>query len=95
MTPEKAWESGDECAWEWKCTRTASMWVRQMENGERQGKGSHPQWSLLKSLGLPGGSAVRNPPANTGDLDALSDLGGSRRLQSSTACAPQLPSLRA
>lgn len=78
MTQEKAWEGGDECTWEWKCMRTASTWVRQMENGERQGKGSHPEWSLLKSRGLPGGSAVRNPPANAGDLDALSDLGGSR-----------------
>ena len=53
-----------------------------MENGEGQGKGSHPEWFLLNH------SVVKNPPANAGDMGAISDLGRSHVLQSSKACAP-------
>ena len=48
-----------------------------------------------KSLGVggfPGGSVVKNPPANAGDMG--SSPGRSHMLRSNKACAPQLLSLR-
>ena len=32
--------------------------------------------------GFPGGSVVKNPPANTGDTGSIPDLGGSHMLKS-------------
>ena len=37
--------------------------------------------------GFPGGSVVKNPPANAGDTSLLPDLGRSHMLQSNSACA--------
>ena len=37
--------------------------------------------------GFPGGSVVKNPPANAGDMSLLPDLGRSHMLQSNSACA--------
>ena len=43
--------------------------------------------------GFPGGSGVKNLPANTGNTGAIPDLGRSQRSWSNWACAPQLFSL--
>ena len=48
--------------------------------------------SFKKIKGFPGGPAVRNPPANTGNTASVL-LEGSHMLQSSQAHAPQLLSL--
>ena len=40
--------------------------------------------------GFPGGSAVKNPPANAGDMGSISGPGRSHMPQSSEAHAPQL-----
>ena len=34
-------------------------------------------YHALLSRGFPGGSVVKNPPANAGDLDSMPELGGS------------------
>ena len=34
-------------------------------------------------MGSPGGSVVRNPPANAGDMSSIPDLGRSHMLQNS------------
>ena len=39
--------------------------------------------------GLPGGSVVKNPPANAGDTDSIPDVGRSHRPQSNEAHAPE------
>ena len=44
---------------------------------------------------LSGGSAVKNPPDNAGDMGSIPDPGRSQRPQSSQACVPQLVSLGA
>ena len=41
-------------------------------------------------MGLPGGLAVKNPPANTGDTGLIPGLGRSHMLQSSCAHTPHL-----
>ena len=46
------------------------------------------------SWGFPGGSVVKNPPANAGDMGSISDPGRSHMLWSNRAHAPQLLSLR-
>ena len=43
--------------------------------------------------GYPGGSVVKNPPANAGDTGWIPRPGRSHMPWSSQACAPQLPSL--
>ena len=42
---------------------------------------------------FPGGTVVKNPPANAGDKGLSSGLGRSHMLWSNWACAPQLPSV--
>ena len=44
--------------------------------------------------GFPGGSVLKNPPANTGDTGSIPDPGRSHMLRSNYAPAPQLLSLR-
>ena len=44
-------------------------------------------------LGFPGGSVVKNPPANAGVTGSIPDPGRSHMPRSSEACAPQLLSL--
>ena len=41
-------------------------------------------------LDFPGGSVVKNPPANAADMGSSPGLGGSHMLQSNYACAPQV-----
>ena len=41
-------------------------------------------------VGLPGGSGIKNPPANAGNASSIPDLGRSRMLQSNKAHVPQL-----
>jgi len=48
---------------------------------------------ILFILGFPGGSVVKNPPANIGDMGSIPDLGGSLMPQSNWAHAPQPLSL--
>ena len=48
---------------------------------------------ILFTLGFPGGSVVKNTPANVGDMGSIPDLGRSRVPQSNWAHAPQLLSL--
>ena len=36
--------------------------------------------SIESNLGFPGGSVVKNPPANAGDMDSISWTGKSRSL---------------
>ena len=43
--------------------------------------------------GFPGGTVVKNPPANAGDTGSSPGLGRSHMPQSNEACAPQLLSL--
>ena len=43
-------------------------------------------WKLVK--GFPSGSAVKNPPANTGDVGSIPDQGRSHIAQSSQAHVP-------
>ena len=43
--------------------------------------------------GFPGGSVVKNPPANVGDTGSIPDLGRSHMMQSNQAHEPQLLSL--
>ena len=50
--------------------------------------------SRKKSGDFPGGTVVKNPPANAGDMGFIPGLGRSHMLQSNKACAPQLLSLR-
>ena len=45
-------------------------------------------------LGFPGGSVIRNPPANVGDMGSVPDLRRSHVRHSNQACVPQLLSLR-
>ena len=45
------------------------------------------------TAGFPGGSVVKNPPANAGNMGSIPDLGGSHVPQSNSAPAPQLLSL--
>ena len=40
-------------------------------------------------LGFPGGSVVKNTPANTGDTDSILGPGRSHMPQNNQACAPQ------
>jgi len=51
------------------------------------------QKSKTKCAGFPGGSVVKNPPANAGDVGSVPDPGGSHVLQSNYACVPQPASL--
>ena len=44
--------------------------------------------------GFPGGTVVKNPPANAGDTGSSPGLGGSHMPQSNEAHAPQLLSPR-
>ena len=46
-----------------------------------------------KGRGFPGGSVVKNSPANAGDLGLILDLGRSRMPHSNQASAAQLLSL--
>ena len=50
---------------------------------------------ILKNLilGFPGGSVVKNPPANAGDLGSIPYRGRSHKLQNIKAPVPQLLSL--
>ena len=43
---------------------------------------------------FPGGTVVKNPPANAGDMGSSPGPGRSHMPQSNKACAPQLLSLR-
>ena len=43
--------------------------------------------------GLPGGSVVKNPPANARDMGSITDLGRSHMPQSNKAHVPQLLNL--
>ena len=43
---------------------------------------------------FPGGTVVKNPPANAGDMGSIPGPGRSHMLQSNWTCAPQLLSLR-
>ena len=45
--------------------------------------------------GFPGGTVVKNPPANAGDTGSIPGPGRSHMPQSNEACAPQLLSLQA
>ena len=45
------------------------------------------------SEGFPGGSMVKNPPANAGDTGLILGLGRFHMTQNNSACAPQLLSL--
>ena len=52
-------------------------------------------WAELKGFqeflwGFPGGSVVKNPPANAGDMDLIPGLGRSHMPRSIQAHAPQL-----
>ena len=49
--------------------------------------------NIQKSWDFPGGTVVKNPPANEGDTGSTPGLGRSHMLWSNYACAPQLPSL--
>ena len=49
----------------------------------------------INCRGFPGGSVVKNLPANAGDMGSVSDVGGSHMLQSNKAPVPQLLSLHA
>ena len=51
-----------------------------------------PLYEIYYVLGFPGGSVVKNPPWNTGDIGSLPGPGRSHMSQSNSACAP-LPSL--
>ena len=44
--------------------------------------------SKLNEGGFPGGSGVKNPPANAGDVGLIPDPGRSHMLRSSQACGP-------
>ena len=48
----------------------------------------------LISWDFPGGSVVKNPPANAGDTGSIPGLGRSHMPRSNQARAPQLLSLR-
>ena len=48
----------------------------------------------MSYLGFPGGTMVKNPPANAGDMGLIPGLGRSHMLQSNWTHAPQLLSLR-
>ena len=50
-------------------------------------------YSELHGRGFPGGSVVKNPPANAGDMDPIPGLGRFHRPTSNEACALQLLSL--
>ena len=39
--------------------------------------------NMVYILGIPGGSVVKNPPANAGDLGSMPGLGRSHMLQNS------------
>jgi len=54
--------------------------------GQREKKKPHKR-------GFPGGSVVKNLPANAGDVGSIPDPGRFHVLQSNYACAPQLLSL--
>ena len=41
-------------------------------------------------MGFPGGSVVKNPPANAGNMGLIPGLGRSLRPRSNKACVPQL-----
>ena len=47
----------------------------------------------LQQQGFPGGSVVKNPPANAGDMGSIPDPGRSHMPQSNRASAPPLLSL--
>ena len=49
-------------------------------------------YALKNGQGFPGGSVVKSPPANGGDIGSVSGLGGSCMPQSSWVHAPQLSS---
>ena len=44
---------------------------------------------------FPGGAAVKNPPANAGNMGSIPGLGRSHMPRSNSACVPQLLNLRA
>ena len=52
-----------------------------------------PNFKKKKRKGFPGGSVVKNPPANARDTGLIPDLGRSPMLWSNKACAPQPLSL--
>ena len=45
---------------------------------------------MIHMRGFPGGSVVKNPPANARDTGLIPDPGRSHMPQSSQACVPQL-----
>ena len=47
----------------------------------------------VQALCFPGGSVVKSPPAEVGDVGSIPDLGRSHVPQSTKARAPKLPSL--
>lgn len=51
--------------------------------------------SIRKSgdAGIPGGSVVKNMPANASDMDSIHDLGWSHKPWSNEACEPEVQSL--
>ena len=51
--------------------------------------------NCIKIEGFPGGSVVKNPPANAGDTGSIPGPGGSHMPWSSSAPVPQLLSPRA
>lgn len=51
-----------------------------------------PSYSPEQEHGFPGGSGVKNSPANGGDTGSTRDPGGSHVLRSDWAHAPQVPS---
>ena len=50
-------------------------------------------WTETEIQGFPGGSVVKNPPANAGDMGSIPGPGGSHMPQSNQAHTPQLLSL--
>ena len=61
---------------------------------EKQGvEGLRTQASELEGLGFPGGTVVKNPPANAGDTGSSPGPGRSHMPRSNEARVPQLLSL--
>ena len=67
------------------------------ERGKKRVFGLSTAFYFLKNKnfwGFPGGTMVKNPPANAGDMGLSPGPGRSHMLQSNSARAPQLLSLR-
>ena len=79
------------CVWNlswWKVGET-----RQNKIGMNGGTSLVVHWLRILLAGFPGGSVVKNPPANAEDTGSIPGLGRSHMPQSSLAHAPQLLTL--